>query len=353
MVERTPRVLVDTYAAIGPDRALEAAAKISLMRGTKVVVAGPEATLRSKLSSVSYDPMFLQIADAGVAYPRRTGDHLASQAAARAALPTLMGMLRAGDADALVTASPSDLVLQLCSTELPRIEPDLPLCEAAVFPTMKRRSSDDPLALLVDVSGRRSNGPHELVAHGLMGAAYARVVTGVRQPHVALLSTGLAASQGPSDVVIAHELLRHAHGFHFAGNVRAIDLPRGLADVVVTDGFSGYAVHGLLAAITDLTVDAARYAWKAKVSWRVAMSLLRKGVGMLKRVSEFQQYGGAPVLGLKSPVIVADPSSSSAALSNAIKLAAKCVNRDLSGEIERTVGENDGWRPPAAASDDE
>jgi phosphate acyltransferase len=344
-IARGARVIVDTYSAAGPNPAIEGAAKLSLLRRTHVLLAGHEATIRARLDAVSYDPMYLQVVDCAVPYGRQTGDDLAVREAVREALPKMLALLLAGEADAFVSASPPAEVLHLCEEYLPVIAPGLPVAEAAVFPTMPRRGTDDPFALLVDVSGRRTSGASHLLAHAMMGAAYARVVTGVSEPHVGLLSTSLAPERGPADIVAAHHQLRSARGFRFAGNIRATDLPRGLADVVVTDGFSGHAVRGLLDAIADITVDAARYAWKTKVKWRVAMQLLRKGVGMLKKVSEFQQYGGAPVLGFRYPVILADPTSTPAALGNAIKLASKCVRGELVAEIERAVHANSDWLP--------
>ena len=348
MADRNARVIVDTYATGGPDNAIAAAAKISLQRGIHVLLAGDERSLRQRLAGVSYDPMWLSTVHCPQPWARQTGDDLAARAALEVALPAALAKFSEDEADALVSASVPDVVLRLCTEHLEAAVEGLPVAEAAVFPTMPRRSTDDPLALLVDVSGTRSDGPHELAAFAMMGAAYARVVTGVRTPHVALLSTGLDPSSGPADVQAAHATLRGGSSMRFVGNLRAEDLPKGMADVVVVDGFSGHAVRGLLEALTDITVEAARYAWRKRVSWRVAMRLLSEGVGMLKRVSEFKEYGGAPVLGLSRPVIVADPDSSVEALANAIKLAAKCHRRDLVGEIQTAAQQFEGWRGAAS-----
>ncbi len=342
----TANIVVDTYAPGGPQPILEAAARLSVQGGPHIALVGEISAMRLALDQLGYDPMYLRLVDSGVAYPHETGDSLAGDRAARNALPAAFKLLGNGDADAMVTASRAPLVLDLGTEHLGTIAEGLPVAQAAVFPTMPRRSSDDPLALLVDVSGRNAGGAHALCAFALLGAAYTRVVSGVREPHVALLSTELSAQSGPEIVVDAHAGLKTAPGMHFVGNIRATDLPRGLADVVVADGFAGHAVHGLLDALTELTVDAARYAWKTKVSWRVAMRLLKKGVGMLKRVSEFKEYGGAPVLGLKRTVILAAPGSPSLALANAVKLAAKCSRRGLDDEVRRVIGMTDAWQPP-------
>lgn len=333
-------VLVDTYGGSeGPDTLLAAAARLSVTRGPNIVLLGHGETMRTKLAQLAYDPMRLRLVDAGLSYANVTGDRLASDAVARRALPQAVELVASGEADALVSTTAAELVMQAATAGLSRADTRLHVAEAAVFPTMPRPGHDDPLALLVDVSGRGGDDADALCSYALMGAAYARVVTGIREPHVGLLSTGLQARDGPDAVVQAHERLRRATGFRFVGNLRATDLPRGMADVVVVDGFVGHTVRGLLESVADMTVEAARYAWRRKVTWRVAMRMLSEGVGLLRKVNEFKEYGGAPLLGLRAPVIVADHASSEQAVSNAIKLAAKCVRGELNGEIDRMATE--------------
>ena len=126
-------------------------------------------------------------------------------------------------------------------------------------------------------------------------------------------------------------------GVRFVGNVRATEVSRGAADVVVADGLVGHAVRGLLDGLTTMTVDAARYAWKTKLTWRLGLRLLAQGVGMLRQVQEFQSYGGAPVLGLRHLLLCASPESATPALENAIKLAARCHGRGLQSSLAEAI----------------
>ncbi len=331
-------VVIDTYGgAAAPQGIVAAAARMARQGVAKVVLVGDVAMLQDFLSLVPYDPMTLRLVPAAIAYPRSPTDTLAQMAAARVALPIAMALLADGEADALITASPQELVADLAQRHLPKLRGVQNLASAAVFPTVTRASGDDPLALLLDVSGQRTPTAQDLVAFALMGSVYARVVTGVAAPQVALLSTGSDPSDGPPEVVAAHAALRQMPSLRFVGNVRAVDISRGYADVVVADGLVGHTVRGLLEGLTTMTVEAARYAWKTKVAWRLGLRLLSSGVGMLRKVSEFQEYGGAPTLGLQHLVLVANPDSKEAAFENAIKLAAKCLSRDLQGELTKTM----------------
>ncbi len=334
MTKRKPTIVVDTYGgAAAPHGIVAAAARMARQGVARVVLVGDVARMQEHLSLLPYDPMTLRLVGAPASYPRMPGDTQAQARAARLGLPIAMELLRSGEADALLTASPQALVLELADLHLAKLPGLTAVAAAAVFPTMPRASGDDPLALLLDVSGRRVASADELVAFAVLGSTYSRVVTGVREPHVALLSTGTEPGDGPPDVVLAHQRLKKLVGVRFMGNITAVDLARGHADVVVADGFVGHTVRGLLEGLTTLTVEAARYAWRTKVTWQLGLRLLDRGVGMLRKVSEFQQYGGAPVLGLQQLVLIASPESGEVAFENAVKLATRCTHRDLQVEL--------------------
>jgi phosphate acyltransferase len=357
MSSHDPTLVIDAYGGYDAPRAVVAAAAARSLEGkAHIVLVGDGPLLSREVARHSYDPMRLRIIAAGAPQPRVTGDHLALTEAARSSLPLAFAMLRDGEADALITCSPPRLVTLLAAEQLRPLVPTwrrpqdgenaaaVPSALASVVPTMPRSGHEDPFALLLDVGGGSGASADALCAFAVLGASYARVVSGIRQPSVALLSTGLDPSDGPAAVVEANRRLRADRSLRFVGNVRAIDIPRGLADVVVVEGFAGHAVRGLLEGLTDLTVEAARYAWKTKTTWRIGLRLLSQGVGMLRRVSEFRQYGGAPLLGYEKLVLLADASSAEAAISNALKLAGKCVRHDLQGATAQQLAQSTTWR---------
>lgn len=333
-----PSIVIDaSCGAAAPGGIVAAAARMARLGVARVVLVGDLPTLQSQLNLVPYNPMTLRLVGAQVPPVRGLTDARSQAALARAVLPVAMALLSDGEADALITAAPQDIVYELAQHHLRRLPGCDTLASAAVFPTVARTSRKDPLALLLDVSGQRTRSADDLVAFARLGSTYSRVVTGVAQPSVALLSTGLDPQDGPADVVQAHARLRVLTGLHFVGNVRAVDLSRGLADVVVADGLQGHTVRGLLEGLATLTVEAARYAWKARLTWRIGLRLLARGVAMLRKVSEFREYGGAPVLGLAHLVLVTNPDAREVAFENALKLAARCLSRDLQGELAKAM----------------
>ena len=134
----------------------------------------------------------------------------------------------------------------------------------------------------------------------------------------------------------AAEVLRASPiGPQFHGFVEGHDIAAGTTDVVVTDGFVGNVCLKMLEGVAEAVVDLARYAYKEKLRWRVGLGMLASGIKKIKDVTDWQQYGGAPILGFDRIFIKAHGRSRSQAIANAGKVAAKAVAADL----PRTIAE--------------
>jgi glycerol-3-phosphate acyltransferase PlsX len=157
------------------------------------------------------------------------------------------------------------------------------------------------------------------------------------RPRVALLSNGAEAGKGPPEIVEAHRLLTEATDINFVGNVEGVDIPRGTADVVVCSGFVGNVVIKMLEGVSETIVRLAHYASKEKILWRAGLAMLSGGISRLKEVTDWEQYGGAPVLGFDKLFIKAHGRSHGRAVANAAKVAAKAVQAGLSRDIENAL----------------
>jgi glycerol-3-phosphate acyltransferase PlsX len=173
----------------------------------------------------------------------------------------------------------------------------------------------------------------DLIGFAVMGAAYAQVISDNPSPTVALLSNGIEASKGTKAIRAAHQALLDHPGVNFTGNVEGLDLPRGTADVVVTDGFVGNVVLKMLEGVTEVAADLAKDAYERKFLWRLGLTMLGGDLRQLSGLTDWKEYGGAPLLGFEAVIIKAHGRSNARAVRNAIKVAAKAVERDLSGKI--------------------
>ena len=239
-----------------------------------------------------------------------------------------------GEADALVTAGNTGAAILACARRFKLLPGVRRAALAAVYPTRRAHGEKaDPFSLILDVGATVEASADDLVAFAVMGAAYAKVISQNPNPTVALLSNGTEALKGPASVVEAHQRLQSLPGLRFAGNVEGVDIPKGTVDVIVCDGFVGNVCLKMLEGVHDTVMELAQYAYKSKLRWRAGLAMLSSGIRRLKEVTDWEQYGGAPMLGFDRIFIKAHGRSRARAIANAGKVAAKAVGADLSHRI--------------------
>lgn len=243
-------------------------------------------------------------------------------------------LVKEGEADAVVSAGNTGAGVLACARTFSLIPGVRRAALATVYPTaVGRGAKNDPFSLILDVGATVDAAAEDLVAFAVMGSAYARIVSKNEKPTVALLSNGTEAQKGPARVVEAHARLTKLDGVRFIGNVEGVDIPKGTADVVVCDGFVGNVCLKMLEGVSETVMELAKYAYKEKLLWRAGLALLSSGVERIKEVTDWEQYGGAPILGFDKLFIKAHGRSKSRAITNAGKVAAKAVSRDLGKAI--------------------
>ncbi|MGQ0505109.1 MAG: phosphate acyltransferase, partial [Myxococcaceae bacterium] len=240
------------------------------------------------------------------------------------------------EADALVSAGNTGAGVLACAKHFRLIPGVRRAALAAVYPTSATHGNkDDPFSLILDVGATVEATSEDLVAFAVMGSAYARIISKNPSPSVALLSNGLEPQKGPPRVVEAHALLQRHPGLRFIGNVEGVDIPKGTADVIVCDGFVGNVSLKMLEGVQETVLDLARYAYKSKLRWRAGLAMLSSAIHRLKAITDWEQYGGAPVLGFDRIFIKAHGRSKARAIANAGKVAAKAALNDLAQTIQQ------------------
>ena len=178
----------------------------------------------------------------------------------------------------------------------------------------------------MDVGANIGCRPQHLYQFAHMGSSYVSHVSGIEHPKVGLLSIGEESSKGNELTFGAHMLLKECP-LNYIGNVEGRDILRGTADVVVCDGFVGNVMLKLTEGVLDILTNA------------LSGDGQREAMASLARQLDYAEYGGAPLLGVNGVVIIAHGSSSPKAIKNAIKVAARFVDTDLSAKIiERLKG---------------
>ncbi|MCI6958306.1 MAG: phosphate acyltransferase PlsX [Oscillospiraceae bacterium] len=191
--------------------------------------------------------------------------------------------------------------------------------------------------LLLDCGANVECRASMLEAFGVMGSVYMNKVMGLEQPRVALVNNGAEESKGTPTYAEAHQLLKNNKAIHFVGNIEPRDIPAGHADVVVADGFTGNVVLKLTEGLAKYFGSKLKEMFKKSLGTKVGYLLLKGGVADFKKSMDADEYGGAPLLGTRRPVIKAHGSSNARAIQNAIRQARLCVENDLCGVMAESL----------------
>ena len=242
-------------------------------------------------------------------------------------------LLANGEGDALVSAGNTGALLTQSTLILKRIKGVRRAALAPVIPT------GEGFALLIDSGANVECTPEYLLQFGLMGAFYAEHALGVVSPRVGLLNNGAEEHKGDPLHREAYQLLKKAGEdglINFIGNVEGRDVPLGKADVVVADGFSG---NVFLKTFEGLGLAFAKELKKIfMISRRAKLSafMVRNGIREFRRKFDYNEAGGAPLLGVRMPVIKTHGSTSSVALCNSIVQAVDYVNSGMTIKIAQS-----------------
>jgi glycerol-3-phosphate acyltransferase PlsX len=335
------RVALDVMGSDrGPAATVGGAAAISTREGApELLLVGDERAIRAELAKHAHDASRVRVVHASEICgmhekPRETLD-----ARPDASVLVAARMVASGEADVLVSAGNTGAVTLACARQFARLPGVSRAALGAVVPTERRRGEkDDPFSLLLDAGLTLEASADDLVAFALMGSAYAQRISKNPRPRVALLSIGSEANKGTSAVIEAHARLAQAPGLEFIGNVEGMDIPRGTADVVVTAGFTGNIVLKMLEGVSDTVMRLARTAGERSIRYKAGLALLAPAIARVREVTDWQQYGGVPLLGFDHLCIKAHGRSTERAIGNAIKVATITARTDLVSAMRASLG---------------
>jgi glycerol-3-phosphate acyltransferase PlsX len=233
-----------------------------------------------------------------------------------------------GRAEAVVSAGNTGAMLAACLLELRRLPGVYRPAIAVAIPARRGPS------VLIDAGANADARAEHLLQFAHMGAIFAEEVLEIPNPTVRLLSIGEEPEKGNALALEAHALLSES-GLNFTGNAESRALLHGAADVVVTDGFTGNVALKLLEGTISTLLDALREEIRATRRGRLGGLLIRPAARGLRRRLDPDTHGGAYLLGLRGLAVIAHGNSSSTAIANAIRLAARGVEHDLVGRLGR------------------
>lgn len=248
-------------------------------------------------------------------------------------------LLGEGHGDALVSAGSTGATVLACSLAIPRIGSVERAVLAAVLPAVKNKPGDSGMTIMLDVGATLHCTVNQLVSFAIMGIHYAKEVIGIENPRVGLLNIGEEESKGHSVLVETNKTLRRMKQFNFIGNIEGKDILRGIADVIITEGYTGNTVLKSMEGMAEITMQTGKQIWKKGIFSKVGIIMLAPKLKKLRKRLDYSEYGGAPILGFQKLVIKAHGRSKAKAIKNAILLAEKSVNNKLVRRMEESMKE--------------
>jgi glycerol-3-phosphate acyltransferase PlsX len=241
-------------------------------------------------------------------------------------------LVRSGEADAFFTAGSTGAWMAASTLHIGRIPGIKRPAIATVIPTA------GPPVVLLDAGANADCRPEYLVQFAHMGSAYARIVVGVDEPRVALLNIGEEPTKGSLLTREAHALME-ADVPGFVGNVEGRDIPAGVADVIVTDGFTGNVALKLLEGMSRSIFREVKGVLTSSAATRLAALAVRPGLRELAGRLDPDTYGGAPLLGVDGLSFVGHGSSGRRAVASALRVCAHAVRSDLLLRVRQGTAE--------------
>jgi len=290
--------------------------------GEELVLVGREGAVESELAHYRLHGLNISIvnADEVVGFDEPPAQGVRHKR--NSSIVVGMNLIKEGQASAFVSAGSTGAVMAAALLALGSIEgiqrPALGYLFATPWHTL----------LLLDVGANSDCRPSFLVQFAHMGSVYMERVFGVSQPRVALLSIGGEEGKGNSLIRESHELLKGT-ALNFVGNVEGYDIPKGAADVIVTDGFTGNVVLKTGEGIGEMVFYSLDQVIARRPYLKPVSFLLHQIFRSAIRNLDYAEHGGAPLLGVNGNVIIAHGRSNAKAIMNAILISKRAAEQGI------------------------
>ncbi|MBO9533787.1 MAG: phosphate acyltransferase PlsX [Solirubrobacteraceae bacterium] len=328
----TVTVAVDaTGADLGPAEVARGAARAARASHLRVLLFGPAAELHAALEESGAGNV--EVIDAPVSIAKVADPATAVRQLPHASIVQAVQAVKDGRAQAFVSAGATGATLAAGMSVLGRADGIRRPAIAAMIPLPGAE------VIMLDVGANASVRPEHLEQFAFMGRAFAQTVVGISHPRVALLSNGEEATRGTDLVREVNQRLGTHAGLGFVGNIEGSGIPAGVADVIVTDGFTGNIALKTMEGVSTELFHLIRGTIMATNRGKAGGLLLRGPLRGLRDTLDPEQMGGAYLLGLAALGVIAHGRFSSVGFENAVLRAGRAVEQDLLTRTQASLAE--------------
>ena len=301
----------------------------------KVYLVGQEALVKDELSKYTYNSEQIEIVDATEVIEMSEPPVMAIRKKKDSSIVKALHLVKDGVCDAFVSAGSSGAVLvggQLIVGRIKGVErPPL----APLIPT------ETGASLLIDCGANVDARPSHLVQFAKMGTVYMENIMGIKNPKVAIVNIGAEEEKGNALVKETFPLLKNTPEINFIGSIEARDIPKGYADVIVCEAFVGNVILKLYEGVGSTLIKKVKEGVMTTLRSKIGALLVKPALKTCLKSFDLEEYGGAPLLGLKGLVVKTHGSSKSVEIKNTILQCQTFKEQNINEKIKTIIVKED------------
>lgn len=302
-----------------------------------IKLVGDENRIKEELAKYTYDKTRLEIIHASEVIATEEAPVKAIKTKKDSSMVKALYLVKNGEADAFVTCGNTGAALAGGQVIIGRIKGIERPALGFIVPTLKGP------ALIIDCGANVDAKPSNLVQFAEMGYIYMRDIVKVEDPRTGILNIGEEEEKGNILVKETFPLLKECKNINFTGSIESRSIPYGEADVIVCDAFVGNLVLKMYEGVCAALLKEIKGAMMQSVKTKIGALLIKKQLKNTLKKFSIEEYGGAPLMGLKSIVIKTHGSSDAVEIKNSIIQSVNCVNNNVVEKITKSIeGEENG-----------
>lgn len=328
------KIIVDAFGGDNaPREILLGCAQAKQELGVDILLTGDRARLEAcaKELGISQDIEAMEILPCGEALTMEDEPTSVIREKTDSSMAVGLRALAEGKGDAFASAGNSGALVVGATTIVKRVRGVKRVAFAPIMP------KSQGFFMLIDGGANVDCRPEMLLQFGLMGSAYMKSVMGIENPRVGLANVGTEEHKGDQLRQEALALLKACPDIRFVGNVEARDIPFDAADVVVADGFTGNMLLKLYEGVAMALMDKIKGVFLSGAKGKLAAGLVYKDLKRMKKELDYNEYGGAPIMGCSKPVFKIHGSAKASTVKSALRLVRDYAGSGIISQIGAAV----------------
>lgn len=304
---------------------------INADKRVKVFLVGRQDAVNEQLKQYTYDPAQLEVVHAEEVIETAEPPVMAIRKKKDSSIVRCMTLVKEGHCDAMVSAGSTGAVLVGGQVIVGRIKGVERAPLAPLIPTEKG------VSLLIDCGANVDARPSHLVQFAKMGSVYMEHVMGVPNPKVGIVNIGAEEEKGNALVKEAFPLLKNCPEINFVGSVEARDIPAGVVDVVVCEAFVGNVVLKMYEGVGASLIKKVKAGMMTNLRSKIGALLVKPALKATLKGFSTDEYGGAPLLGLKGLVVKTHGSSKAIEVKNSVLQCITFQEQKINDKISEKI----------------